>query len=57
MTNFNLRDEVLYMGKRGMVTFVDELYIVVTLPASPGRDYPRCVVFPEYQHQVKHIRN
>ncbi len=50
--NFNVKDEVEYRGRKGTVTFVDSSYIVITLPASEGRNPPGLIVFPDRQKNV-----
>ena len=56
MINFNIRDEVIYKHHKGIVSFVDENYIVIKGQAVRGRDYPLLVVFPEYYKDVILIR-
>ena len=55
--SFNLRDEVIYKQHRGIVVFVDEKYIVIKGQASPPRDYPMLVVFPEDWEHVTILRH
>jgi len=55
--DFELREEVIYEGKKGIITFVSDYYVVVTLPATPGRDYPRVCVHPQFQHQITKFDN
>jgi len=56
MINFNIRDEVIYKHHKGIVSFVDEKYIVIKGQAVKGHDYPLLVVFPEYYQDVILIR-
>jgi len=56
MINFNIRDEVIYKHHKGIVSFVDENYIVIKGQSVRGRDYPLLVVFPEYYQDVILIR-
>ena len=56
MINFNIRDEVVYKHHKGIVSFVDESYIVIKGQSVRGRDYPLLVVFPEYYQDVILIR-
>jgi hypothetical protein len=56
MINFNIRDEVIYKHHKGIVSFVDESYIVIKGQSVRGRDYPLLVVFPEYYQDVILIR-
>lgn len=56
MKSFSLRDYVSYRGMRGIVTFVDEPYIVITMPAVKGRDYPMLLVHTHRYDEVQFIR-
>lgn len=55
--SFNLRDEVIYKHHKGIVSFIDEKYIVIKGRAVKGRDYPLLVVFPESYKDVILIRD
>ena len=47
------KDEVEYKGMKGVVTFVDSSYIIISLPAvSEKHNQPKLVVFPEQQKKV-----
>ena len=54
--SFSLRDHIEYRGMDGMVSFVDDKYIVMTARTHPGRDYPRLLIFPERFHEVRFVR-
>ena len=54
--SFSLRDRIEYRGMEGMVSFVDDRYIVMEACTDPGRDYPRILIFPERFHEVRFIR-
>ena len=44
---------VCYQGNTGEIDFIDNMYIRIKLPASPGRGHPLLLVFPEYWHEVE----
>lgn len=44
--------EVSYKGMCGVIKFVCSSYIVITLPAVPGRNPANLLVFPTYYDQV-----
>jgi len=48
---------VCYHGNTGEIDFIDNMYIRIKLPASPGRGNPLLLVFPEYWQEVKILDN
>jgi len=47
------KDEVEYKGMKGVVTFADPAYIIISLPAvSEKHNQPKLLVFPEQQKKV-----
>jgi hypothetical protein len=42
---FSLKSEVCYKDVYGFIDFIDTACIVIQLPAAPGRNPPRVVVY------------
>jgi len=55
--SFTERDRIYYNGMYGMVSHVNEHYIVMDAATTPGRDYPRVIIFPERFKEVRQVRD
>lgn len=57
---FSLGMLVEYRNHCGIIDFIDSSYLIIRLPpseASEGRQSPRLIVHPEYQDEIKVLKD
>jgi hypothetical protein len=50
---FEVNQSVIYRGMSGIITFVDNNYVIMETPAVEGRNSPRLVIYPYNYSKVQ----